>query len=53
MKPNNLLVVVIGLIVAGVAFMATIGTGPETRAANDPHLNGWLGLSQGSDQGHR
>lgn len=46
MKPNNLLVVVIGLIVAGVSFLATIGTSPETRAANDPHLNRWLGLSK-------
>lgn len=46
MRRNNLLILLAGAFIAGIAFTLTIGAGPNRTPAKDPHLSSLLELSK-------
>ena len=45
MKRNNLLLLVVSIVFATAACLVTIGAGPPSQSPKDPHLSGFLGLT--------
>ena len=45
MRRNNLLILLTGAFFAGIVFTLTIGAGPKSAPAKDPHLNSLLNLT--------